>query len=167
MENLLRAKVVMSYIEAVSDTANYVHIVATVVGSMSSTSEKHDPTPQRKAWSLPAWLDGRTIALFTAVVTATLTLGTMMQTAHSQLANDIHQVRRELSADIEKVRDELSADIEKVRDELSDDVTKLDDRLRSVEIDVTAIRTAMVGFDARVRTVEEHASHPIVPAPAG
>ena len=91
----------------------------------------------------------------------------MMQTSHSRLASDIHQVRQDLSADIEKVRDELSADIEKVRDELSSDIAKLDDRLRSVEIDVAAIRTAMTGFNARLRAVEEHARHPVGSPPAG
>ena len=109
---------------------------------------------------MPAWLDGRTIALLTTMVT----LGAMMQTAHSRLASDIDQVRHDLSADIEKFRDELSADIEKVRDELSGDMAKLDDRLRSVEIDVAAIRAAMVGFDGRLRTVEERERHPTAPA---
>ena len=104
---------------------------------------------QRAGLTLPAWLDGRTIALLTTMVT----LGAMMQTAHSRLANDIDQVRDELSADIKKVRDELSADM-----------AKLDDRLRSVEIDVAAIRAAMVGFDGRLRTVEERERHPTAPA---
>ena len=126
---------------------------------------------QRAGLTLPAWLDGRTIALLTTMVT----LGAMMQTAHSRLASDIDQVRHELSADIEKVRDELSADIEKIRGELSADIekvrgelsadmAKLDDRLRSVEIDVAAIRAAMVGFDGRLRTVEERERHPAAPA---
>ena len=124
---------------------------------MSTTNQDPDDgAPERDGWSLPDWLDGRTIALTTTVVTAALTLGTMMQTSHSRLASDIHQVRQDLSADIEKVRDELSADI-----------AKLDDRLRSVEIDVAAIRTATTGFDARLRAVEEHARHPLVSAPAG
>ncbi len=105
---------------------------------------------------MPDWLDGRTIALATTVVTAALALGTMMQTSHARLASDIRQVRQDLSADVEKVRDQLGADI-----------AKLDDRLRSVEIDVAAIRTAMAGFDARLRGVEEHARHPVVAVPAG
>ena len=135
---------------------------------MSTTNRNpNNGAPGRIGWSLPDWLDGRTIALATTVVTAALTLGTMMQTSHSRLASDIHQVRQDLSADIEKVRDELSADIEKVRDELSADIAKLDDRLRAVEIDVAAIRTATTGFDARLRAVEEHARHPVVSAPAG
>lgn len=135
---------------------------------MSTTNQdQEDGSPGRTGWSLPDWLDGRTIALFTTVVTAALTLGTMMQTAHSRLAVDIHQVRQDLSDDIENVRDELSNDIEKIRDELSADIARLDDRLRSVEIDVAAIRTGMAGFDARLRTVEEHARHPVVSVPAG
>lgn len=131
---------------------------------MSTTNrDPNNGAPERIGWSLPDWLDGRTIVLTTTVVTAALALGTMMQTSHSRLASDIHQVRQDLSADIDNVRD----DIEKVRDELSADVGKLDDRLRSVEIDVAAIRTATTGFDARLRAVEEHARHLVVSAPAG
>jgi len=78
-----------------------------------------------------------------------MTLGAMMQTAHSRLFADIEKVRDDLSADIEKVRDDLSADIEKVRDDLSAEIGAIDDRLRAVEIDVAAIRTAVIGLDAR------------------
>ena len=67
-----------------------------------------------------------------------MTLGAMMQTAHSRLF-----------ADIGKVRDDLSADIEKVRDDLSAEIGAIDDRLRAVEIDVAAIRTAVIGLDTR------------------
>ena len=98
---------------------------------------------------LPSWLDGRTIALLTTIVTAALTLGTMMQAGQSHLANRIDEVRRDLRSDIDKVRVVLSSDID-----------GLDDRLRSVEIDVAAIRAAMTGLDARLSAVEEHARHP-------
>ena len=97
--------------------------------------------PENTGLALPAWLDGRTIALLTAM----LTLGAMMQTAHSRLASDIDQVR----------------------DELRTDMAKLDDRLRSVEINVAAIRMATTGLDARVRTVEELVRQPVSPPPAG
>ena len=97
--------------------------------------------PENTGLALPAWLDGRTIALLTAI----LTLGAMMQTAHSRLASDIDQVR----------------------DELRTDMAKLDDRLRSVEVDVAAIRVATTGLDARVRTVEELVRQPVSPTPAG
>ena len=131
---------------------------------MSATNQDpNDGSSGRNGRSLPDWLDGRTIALTTTVVTAALTLGAMTQTSHSRLASDIHQVRQDLSADIDK----LSADIEKVRDELSADMAKLDDRLRSVEIDIAAIRTATTGLDARLRAVEEHARHPVVSPSAG
>ena len=154
----------MSYIKAVSGAANCVRIETSAVGSMSTTNQgPNDGAPLRSGLHLPDWLDGRTIALTTTVVTAALTLGAMMQTTHSRLASDIHQVRQDLSADIDNVRD----DIEKVRDELSADIAKLDDRLRSVEIDVAAIRAAMPGFDARLRAVEEHARHPVASPPPG
>ena len=176
----------MSYIEAVPGVAHCVRIDTSAVGSMGTANpDPNEGAPPRNARSLPDWLDGRTIALTTTVVTAALALGTMMQTSHSRLAGDIHRVRQDLSADIrnvrdelsadiekvsadvEKVRDELSADIEKVRDELGADIAKLDDRLRSVEIDVAAIRTATTGFDARLRAVEEHARHPVASPSAG
>ena len=146
----------MSYIKAVPGAANCVRIDTSAVSMSTTNQDPNDGAPKRSSWSLPDWLDGRTIALATTVVSAALALGTMMQTSHSRLASDIHQVRQDLSADIEKVRDELGADI-----------AKLDDRLRSVEIDVAAIRTAMTGFDVRLRAVEEHARHPVASPPAG
>ena len=171
----MRAKVVMSHIKAVPGVAHCVRIDTSAVGSMGTANpDPNEGAPPRNARSLPDWLDGRTIALTTTVVTAALALGTMMQTSHSRLAGDIHRVRQDLSADIRNVRDELSADIEKVsadvekvRDELGADIAKLDDRLRSVEIDVAAIRTATTGFDARLRAVEEHARHPVASPSAG
>ena len=100
----------------------------------------------------------------------------MMQTAHSQLFADIAKLRDDLSADIEKVRDDLGADIQKVRDDLSADIQKvrddlsadiqkvrddsdvdlgtIKDRLRAVEIDVAAIRAAVIGLDTRTGTVK-------------
>ena len=121
-------------------------------GERTATSE---PTAGARL-VLPAWLDGRTIAVLTTIVTAALTLGTMMQTANSNLASRIDEVRRDLGSDIDKVRTELSSDI-----------AGLDNRLRSVEIDVAAIRAAMRGFDARLRAAEEHARHPVGSPPTG
>ena len=114
---------------------------------------------------LPAWLDGRTIAVLTTVVTAALTLGTMMQTAHSNLAGSIDQVRRDLGNDIDELRRDLRNDIDKVRAELSLDIAGLDNRLRSMEVDVAAIRAAMMGFDARLSAVEADARRPIQAVP--
>ena len=126
--------------------------------------------PKHAGLTLPAWLDGSTIALLTAM----LILGAMMQTGHVRLASGIEQLRRDVGADIEKlrvelksVRDELKTDIGNMRNELGTDVSKLDDRLRSVEVDVAAIRVTTTGFDARVRAVEELARQPVSPPPAG
>ena len=125
-----------------------------------------EPTPGIRL-VLPAWLDARTIAVLTTIVTAALTLGTMVQTANSNLASRIDEVRRDLGGDIDQVRRDLGSDTDKVRAELSSAIAGLDDRLRSVEIDVAAIRAAMVGFDARLRAVEEHARHPVGSTPTG
>lgn len=104
---------------------------------------------------MPSWLDGKTIAVLTTMLTIALTLG-MMQTAHSRLGDDIRNVRVELSDDIQHVRVELGNDINR----LDDRVNKVDDRLRSVEVGevgIATIQTAMVGFDSRLRDVEQHA----------
>lgn len=133
-------------------------------------TSNNEPTPSPRL-VLPAWLDGRTIAVLTTVVTAALTLGTMMQTAHSNLVgsidqvrrdlgNDIDEVHRDLRNDIDEVHRDLRNDIDKVRAELSSDIAGLDDRLRSVEVDIAAIRAAMVGFDARLGAVEADARRP-------
>ena len=124
-------------------------------------------------FALPTWLDGRTIAMLTATITVALTLGTMMQTAHSRLGGEIGQLRQELRQEMNGMRQELRqemngmrqelrADIEKARADLSHDINKLDDRvdklddrLRLVEVGVTAIQTTMVGFDTRLRIVEQ------------
>ena len=139
-------------------------------------------------FALPTWLDGRTIAMLTTTITVALTLGTMMQTAHSRLGGEIGQLRQdmngmrqelrqdmngtrqelrqdmngmrqELRQDMNGMRQELRADIEKARADLSVDINKLDGRLRSVEVGITAIQTTMVGFDTRLRVVEQHARH--------
>lgn len=131
---------------------------------------------------LPTWLDSRTVAIMTTMLTIAVALGAMVQTAHSGLRNDIDQLRQdmtgmggELRAEIDNVRAELSADIDNVRVELSADIKALDTRLRNVEIDVaairerlsavevdvSAIRMAMTGYDARSKAVEgqTHGDH--------
>ena len=84
------------------------------MGTPQQTSGRE--APKHAGLTLPAWLDGSTIALLTTVVTATLILGAMtlrlgaiMQTEHAQLASDIEQLRRDVGADIEKLRDELKS----------------------------------------------------------
>ena len=108
--------------------------------------------------ALPEWLDARTVAMFSAFIA----LGAMMQTSHVGLRNDMNAMEQRLSANIDTVRDE----VDKVRDEVGEvrtefraDIDKLADRLRKVEIDVAAIRVGIVGFDARLRAVEEPAQH--------
>ena len=106
-----------------------------------------NPADKRKH-ALPTWLDGRTIAMLTATITVALTLGTMIQTSHARLGGEIGQLRQDMRQDMNELRRELGNDID-----------RLDDRLRSVEIDVAAIRTAVVGLDTRLSAVEQHAHH--------
>ena len=63
---------------------------------------------------LPDWLDGRTVALLSAMIA----LGAMMQTAHMDLRTEIGAVRADLSAEISAVRADLSAEISAVRTDL-------------------------------------------------
>lgn len=139
---------------------------------------------EKGKFTLPAWLDGRTIALLVAL----MSLGTMMQTAHSRIGEDMNQVRTdmnqmrtdvnqvrtdmnnmrlELSANIEKVRHDLGNRMATMRDGLGAQVAKLDDRLRAVEVDVAAIRAGMFGIESRLGAVEQHARHLAEPVAPG
>lgn len=117
----------------------------------------------------PAWLDGHTAVVIGTIITvgiaiSGLILGTTMATRqemqrlHTETANirrdlgaSIKDVRTELNARIEDVRTELSARIEGVRKELLLEIKAVDNRLRVVEKDVAAIRTALGLTDARER----------------
>lgn len=115
---------------------------------------------------LPTWLDSRTVAIMTTMLTIAAALGAMVQTAHSGLRDDIDQLRqemtgmgRELRAEIDNVRVELSADIKALDTRLRKveiDVAAIRERLSAVEVDISAIRVAMTGFDARLKAVEGH-----------
>ena len=120
-------------------------------------------------WSngvLPNWLDSRTIAILTTILTVALALGAMMQTTYSRMGQEFGQLRQEFG----QLRQELRQDIKNLRDELTAEIKGLDTRLRAVEIDVaairerltavevevSAIRVAMTGFDTRLKAVEGH-----------
>ena len=115
--------------------------------------------PDKRKHALPTWLDGRTIAMLTTTITVALTLGTMIQTSHARLGGEIGQLRQDMRQDMNELRRELGNDMNELRQELGHDIDRLDDRLRSVEMDVAAIRTAVVGLDARLSAVEQHAHH--------
>ena len=125
----------------------------------------HGPGNTRSIGVLPNWLDSRTIAILTTLLMVALALGAMMRTTYSrmgqefgqfrqefgqlrqefgqlrqELRQEIGELRRDLSTDIKNVRVELTADIENLRDELGAEIKGLDTRLRTVEIDVAAIR---------------------------
>ena len=130
----------------------------------------------RRAMTLPSWLDARTIAMLTTMVTIALTLGAMVQTGHSRLANeiavlredgreDLRGIRSELKADIADLRSELKADIADLRSEFKDlrnelgtDIDKLDARLRTVEVDVGAIREGLNSVKIDVAAIRERLS---------
>ena len=101
--------------------------------------------PQRRTLSLPSWLDGRTIAILTGMVS----IAALVQTSHSGLSDDIHRLRDEMYAMRTELRQEFRGEIGGLRHELTTKIEKLDERLRNVEIDLAAIRTHLMGFDAR------------------
>ena len=101
--------------------------------------------PQRRTLSLPSWLDGRTIAVLTGMVS----IAALVQTSHSGLSDDIHRLRDEMYAMRTEMRQEFRGEIGGLRHELTTIIEKLDERLRNVEIDLAAIRTHLMGFDAR------------------
>ena len=112
--------------------------------------------PRRRTVSLPSWLDGRTIAVLTGLVS----IAAMVQTSHSRLSDDIHrlrdeiyamrtELRQEFRAELGGLRHEMHGEIAGLRHELTTKIETLDERLRVVEIDVAAIRTHLIGFDAR------------------
>ena len=101
--------------------------------------------PQRRTLSLPSWLDGRTIAILTGMVS----IAAMVQTSHSGLSDDMHRLRDEMYAMRTELRQEFRGEIGGLRHELTTKIEKLDERLRKVEIDLAAIRTHLIGFDAR------------------
>ena len=122
------------------------------------------PGNTRSIGVLPNWLDSRTIAIMTTLLTVALALGAMMQTTYSrmgqefgQLRLEFGQLRQELRQDIKNLRDELGAEIKGLDTRLRTveiDVAAIRERLSAVEVDVSAIRVAMTGFDARLKAVE-------------
>ena len=131
--------------------------------------------------TLPTWLDSRTVAIITTILTVAVALGTMIQTAHSGFRDDIDQLRHEFRSDMTgmrgemaevrgemaevrgemtglrgemaKMRGELHREINRVRSELSADIKALDKRLRKVEIDVAAIRERLSAVEAEVAAI--------------
>ena len=131
------------------------------------------PGNTRSIGVLPNWLDSRTVAILTTLLTVALALGAMMQTTYSRMGQEFGQLRQEfgqLRQEFGQLRLELRQDIKNLRDELGAEIKGLDTRLRAVEIDVaairerltavevevSAIRVAMTGFDARLKAVEGH-----------
>ena len=98
---------------------------------------------ERARFTLPAWLEPQTVAILGTLLTVGIGVGALVQTSFTGLRDEMKEMRQELNAKI----------------------GRLDDRLRAVEIDVAAIRTSVLGLEARVRIVEEHARHPIEALP--
>ena len=119
----------------------------------------HTPGNTRSNGVLPNWLDSRTIAILTTLLTVALALGAMMQTTYSRMGQEFGQLRQELRQDIKNLRDELTTEIKGLDTRLRAveiDVAAIRERLTAVEVEVSAIRVAMTGFDTRLKAVEGH-----------
>lgn len=128
-------------------------------GDNKQSGSETPKVPQRRAMSLPSWLDGRTIAILTGMVS----LAAMIQTTQSRLVDENHRLRDEMYGMRAELREEMHAMRGELREEmhamgaelrqdiggLRTDIGKLDERLRVVEIDLAAIRTHLLGFDVR------------------
>ena len=127
---------------------------------------------QRPRFTLPAWLEPQTVAILGTLLTVGIGVGALVQTSFSDLRDEFAGLRGEfthLRGEFTGLRGEFTGlrhEMKEMRQELNAKIGKLDDRLRAVEIDVAAIRVSVLGLDARVRVVEEHAKHPIEAIPA-
>ena len=120
---------------------------------------------ERARFTLPAWLEPQTVAILGTLLTVGIGVGALVQTSFSGLRDEFTGLRGEFVG----LRGEfagLRTEMKEMRQELNAKIGKLDDRLRAVEIDVAAIRVSVLGLDARVRVVEEHAKHPIEAVPS-
>jgi len=143
------------------------------VDQKENSPSGHTRGNTRSIGVLPNWLDSRTIAILTTILTVAVGLGAMIQASHSGMGQEFGQLRQEfgqLRQEFGQLRQELRQDIKNLRDELGAEIKGLDTRLRAVEIDVaairerltavevevSAIRVAMTGFDARLKAVEGH-----------
>lgn len=121
-------------------------------------SESGGHSSSRREFVLPTWLDSRTIAVLTTTITVALGLAAMIETTYSRLGDGINQLRQEMRdvrGDMTGMRNELRAEIRDVRERLSTDIEGLDARLRTVEIDVAAIRERLSAVEARTHG-EDH-----------
>lgn len=118
-------------------------------------SESEVSSNSRRGFALPDWLDTRTLAILTTILTVALALGAMIQTGHSRVWDEITRLRQDVREGFDKVRKDIQALDARLRI-VEVDLAAVRERLRAVEVDIAAIRTAMTSFDARLRAVESH-----------
>ena len=102
----------------------------------------------------PAWLDGQTAAVVGTVVTVGIAISGMILATNAATRQELQNVRAELSARSEGVRRELLAEIR-----------ALDGRLRTVELDVVAIRTALGATASRDADDRQDRPNALAPSP--
>ena len=126
--------------------------------------EEASQAPSR---TLPAWLDGQTIAIIGTVLTVGVGIGAMILASTAAMRaemNGLHaridDVRKELTVRIDDVRKELTVRIDAVRKELSGQIAGLDARLRVVEQSMEANRVGIPDLQARMRELEAHPRQP-------
>ena len=83
-------------------------------GDNKQSDTETSKAQRRRTWSLPSWLDGRTIAILTGMAS----LAAMMQTTHSGLRDDIHRLRDEMYAIRTELRQEIRQEVGGLRQEI-------------------------------------------------
>ena len=111
---------------------------------------------QAPSRTLPAWLDGQTIAIIGTVLTVGVGIGAMILASTSAMRAEMNG----LHARIDDVRKELTVRIDDVRKELSGQIAGLDARVRVVEQSMETNRVGVPDLQARMRELEAHARQP-------
>lgn len=94
---------------------------------------------RRRTWSLPSWLDGRTIAILTGMAS----LAAMMQTTHSGLRDDIHRLRDEMYAIRTELRQEIRLEVGGLRQEMHQEIGGLHQEIGGLRQQIRALRKEM------------------------
>ena len=108
------------------------------------TTESHRRDSEIRAMgpALPAWLGGQTVAIIGAVLTVGVGIAAMILATTSAFRTEMGALRTAMGT----LRTELRAEMDALRTELKSDIKGIDARLRSVEIDVSAIRATLAAL---------------------
>ena len=131
-----------------------------------------DEAPRAKG-GRTRWLNGQTLAVLCFIattVTAVASVGAMtragLNALRTDLGDQIKELRAEVRTEFSGLREEVRADIAGFRAEVREDMGKLDARVRSVEIQLTAIDVRLQSVEIQLRA-EGRIAMAQTPPPAG